>query len=377
MGVIYLDNAATSFPKPSAAIFEFEKCMREYSANVGRGAHKMSLDALYKVYEVRENLTEFFGGDNPERMIFTLNTTMSLNMGIKGVLKSGDEILISGMEHNSVLRSAYSLKEKGVSLKIIPPLKTGEVTKEAVEKLITDKTRLVCITHVSNVCGTVNNIKEIGKFLKEKNILFMVDAAQSAGILPVNIKECNIDILAFPGHKGLLGPMGTGGLYVKDGIELKTIIEGGTGSLSESPYQPDFLPDRLESGTINLPGIASLGAALSFVKRAEISYIEMHEKKMGRLLAEKIGNIKGVNILGGGEKTGIVAITVDNIDSALIGERLDREYGVAVRTGLHCSFLAAQTLGIEKGGSVRFSPGIFTTEREIDKAAYALSKIAE
>jgi len=375
--IIYLDNAATSFPKPDICIYEMNKSLKQYCANPGRGSHRMSIAAAEKIYETRELIAKIINAENFERIIFTQNTTMSINMAIKGILKAGDEVIISSMEHNSVLRAVKKLSKKGVKVKTVWAQSDGRVKTEDILKEITPKTRLVCITHVSNVTGSINDIEEIGKKLYGKNIKFMVDAAQSIGIVPVDVKKYKIDLLAFPGHKGLLGPMGTGGLYVADEIELDTIIEGGTGSMSESAYQPLFMPDRFESGTMNVPGISGLCGSLKFINNIGIEQIGYHEIQLGKKLGEMVGNINGITVYGAKNKTGVVSVTHKKYEPSYIAERLDREYKIAVRSGLHCSPLAAKTIGAEKGGTLRFSPGIFNTFLDIEKTAIALKRIVE
>lgn len=375
--IIYLDNAATSYPKPEICLNEINKCMREYCANPGRGSHYMSIKAAEKIYETREIIGKIINADKPERIVFTQNTTMSINMAVKGLLKNGDEVIISSMEHNSVWRAVNSLSDKGVIVKTVWADKNGRVSSQDIKNEITPKTKLVCITHVSNVTGSINDIYEIGNMLSREKIIFMVDAAQSIGIIPIDVKKCKIDLLAFPGHKGLLGPMGTGGLFVSEGVHLDTIIEGGTGSVSESRYQPDFLPDRLESGTVNMPGISGLCASVEFIKKIGIDKIENHEKKLGKRLCEILGNINGITIYGGENKTGVVSVTHKDLEPAYMAEILDREYKIAVRSGLHCSPLAAKTLGTEEGGTLRFSPGIFNSIKDIEYAGMAVKRIIE
>ncbi len=375
---IYLDNAATTFPKPQSVSLEVLRCMNEYAANPGRGAHRMSIMAAEKVYETREELAKLFKIENPSRIFFYKNATEALNTGIKGVLNRGDEIIISPMEHNSVYRPAKRLETKGVGLSISGCQPDGTVTMQNIAEKITPKTRLVCITHVSNVTGGINPIREIGRYLYNTGIIFMVDAAQSAGSVNIDVEKDFIDILAFPGHKGLLGPMGTGGLYVREGINIYPLLEGGTGGNSETPYLPDIYPERMESGTLNLPGLAGLCAGTKYVLKTGVEQIGYYEKMLADKLAQGLYDLKGIKLLlpkNKEQRTGVVSLVSENHDAAFLAERLNREFNIAVRSGLHCAPLAAKTLGIKE--SLRFSVGPFNTERDISAAVFAMKKITE
>lgn len=376
--MIYLDNGATSFPKPRAVHEAYMTCMLRYAANAGRGAHRRSIMAAEKIWETREALSTLFHIETPERIVFTQNCTDGLNMALKGILKNGDDVLISDMEHNSVYRPCMAMEKNGVRTLFAKTEEDGTVRLETVLRSITPRTRLVCIQHASNVGGGINPIRDIGQKLREKGIWFMVDAAQTAGSVPIDVEADAIDILAFPGHKGLLGPQGTGGLYVREGVEIVPLREGGTGSASESPYMPDFLPDRLESGTLNLPGIAGLYGGVQYVLKKGVDAIGRHERALSYRLIQKIKNIPGVRILGPTEterRTGVVSVVTEGKDSATIAGLLDRKYGIAVRAGLHCAPLAAKRFGILEEGSVRFSPGVFSSAAEIDYAANAFREI--
>ncbi len=376
--MIYLDNGATSFPKPRSVHAAYADCMQRYAANAGRGAHKFSIMAAEKIWETRGLLATLFHIETAERIVFTQNCTEGINLALKGIALPGEDIVISDMEHNSVYRPCVAMAEKGVRTLFAKSDEDGYVSPEAVFKEITPRTRLVCIQHASNVSGGINPIREIGRGLRDRGILFMVDAAQTAGNVDIDVLRDCIDILAFPGHKGLLGPQGTGGLYVREGIPIQTLREGGTGSGSESPHMPDFLPDRLESGTLNLPGIAGLGAGVRFVLRHGVETIGTHERRLAELFIQKIKPLRNVRILGpqeAGRRTGVVSLVAEGKDASFLAEILDRKYGIAVRAGLHCAPLAAARFGILKEGSVRFSPGVFTTKREVEYAAGAMWEI--
>ena len=329
-----------------------------------------------KIFTAREELCSLFGIDSPERIAFTYNATYALNMGMKGVLKKGDHLIISSMEHNSVLRPAVSLSSAGVELSIAEADKDGEITWKNIALLIKPNTKMVALIHASNVTGRVNNIREIGINLRKKGIVFLVDAAQSAGIVPINVKHDFIDILCFPGHKGLLAPSGTGGLYVSEKVQIKPYIQGGTGSQSESRFQPDFMPDMLEAGTPNVCGISALAEGTRFA-RSNLKEIGQHESALADALAENLAALKGVRLLGrkGGQNTGIVGIALGSMPPSEAAYYLDRDYGIATRAGFHCSSLAAKTLSLEKDGSLRFSFGPFNKRQDVEKASVAMMKI--
>ena len=373
---VYLDNAATSYPKPSSVLKAMSSCMTGYCVNAGRSAHSLGRLADEKIYNARDELCSLFGISSPEQIAFTYNTTYALNTALTGVLEKGDHLIISSMEHNSVLRPAVHLSSKGVKLSIAEADKNGEVSWQSIAPLIIQNTRAVAVIHASNVTGRVNNIREIGLNLRKKGIIFIVDAAQSAGTVPIDVKHDFIDILCFPGHKGLLGPSGTGGLYVSEKIHLKPLVRGGTGSLSESRFQPDFMPDMLESGTPNVCGIAALCEGVRFVRK-HISEIAEHETALADMLSQNLAALKGVRVLGrnGGANTGIVGVVLEKMSPTEAAYYLDRDHGIATRAGFHCSSLAAKTLSIEKDGSLRFSFGPFNTKNDVYKASDAMRDI--
>jgi len=374
--VCYLDNAATSFPKPAEVIKGCSECLHNFCVNPGRGAHRKSLYASSVIYSCREELCYLFGIDNPERIAFTMNTTQSINFALKGVLKTGDHVIISAMEHNSVLRPLHALSKFGTEYDIAPTNKTGDITFEEIKPFIKPNTKLVCMMHASNVTGRVFDIESIGKNLKKKNILFMVDAAQSAGKKTIDVKKMNIDILCFPGHKGLFSPTGCGGVYISEGVNINSVIEGGTGSFSESRNQPSQMPDILESGTQNILGISGFYEGVKFVRK---HFDEICEKEhfLTKRLKDNIKNIHEADIIDEncGENCGIISITSKIKTPAEIAYLLDRDFYVACRAGFHCCPLAAKTLKVTNGGTLRFSPGFFNTKNDIDKASFALKKI--
>lgn len=377
--MIYLDNAATSFPKPEEVYVAVDRAMREYGANPGRSGHRMALEAGRLIFETREILCNLFNIDNPMNMIFTCNATDGLNLGIKGLLRTGDHVITTSMEHNSVLRPLKSLEKIGVETTIIKCDSTGTIDITDIEKNIKENTKLIVTTHASNVTGTIFPIKEIGKLAKKYGIIYMVDAAQTAGVYDIDVQDMNIDILVFPGHKGLMGPQGTGCIYIKEGIKVEQLKEGGTGSTSHLLTQPDFLPDRYESGTPNTPGIAGLGAGVRYILKRGIENIRKHEQELTRFFIEELKKINNVKIYGpcdAERQASVVSINIGDEDSSEVSYILDRAFDIAVRPGLHCAPLAHKTIGTLEQGVVRFSIGAFNTFGDIEKAVEAVKKIA-
>jgi len=368
--MIYLDNAATSNPKPSEVAEAMVQAITS-SANPGRAGHQLANSAARTLFQTRELIAQLFSVKRSENIVFTSGITESLNLALKGVLKSGDNIIVSSMEHNSMMRPLRALEQNGVTVTVIKAdSETGRVDPTAIEKSITTSTKMIGINHISNVCGTVQPIKEIGAIAQKKGVLFLIDAAQSAGATPINMEEFNIDLLAFTGHKSLLGPMGVGGLVIGDRVDLSTftpLVEGGTGSASENEIQPHFLPDFLESGTPNLPGIAGLGAAVQWILETGIENIEKRERFLTDKLIRGLQQIRGVTIVGKSEIQGsAISIMIADHDCGEVGLLLDRTYGIACRVGLHCSPTSHKTLGTFPDGTIRFSCGFFTTEEEIN-----------
>ena len=373
--MIYLDNAATSYKKPDSVIRAVCEATYKTSANPGRGGHSLSVAAGEILYNTRSRMAELFNIGNPERIAFCKNTTEALNFGIKGVMRRGGHIITTSMEHNSVIRPIKALEKQGVTHSILQADERGNIDIDRLEKIMRRDTRLVVMTHSSNVCGNIYDIEKAAEIAHRNNALFMVDAAQSAGSVPIDAEK--FDLLAFPGHKGLLGPMGTGGLYVGEGVKIAPIIEGGTGSVSESLTQPDFFPDMLESGTQNVPAIAGLGAAAEFVMKEGVSTIREYEDGLRARFEEKIRNIENITIYGSGEKTAITAFNIAGSDCVEVAQILNDDYAIAVRSGLHCAILAHKSLKTDEIGCVRISFGYFNTPKEVDYAADAVYKISK
>ncbi len=376
--MIYLDNAATTFPKPKTVYREVQSCMKKYGANPGRAGHQLSLKAGRAVYRVRELVSELFHIDNPMQVIFTSNATDSLNLGLKGILKPGDHVITTSMEHNSVMRPLKVLELSGVENTVIKCNREGMIDCDNIKKAIRKNTKLIVSTHASNVTGTLMPIEQIGKIAKEYNIIFLVDAAQTAGVYDIDVKKAYIDLLAIPGHKGLMGPQGVGILYIGEDIKLIPIKEGGTGSNSELLIQPEILPDRYESGTPNTPGIVGLGAGIEFILKKGLNKIQEHEQNLTKLMINELKNIEKVKIYGPKDfqkQAAVLSINIDNKDSTEISYILDKDFNIAVRSGLHCSPMAHKTIGTFEQGTVRFSFSYLTKEKDVYKAIKALKQI--
>jgi len=377
---IYLDNAATSYPKPKCVIEAMKDYLENIGANAGRSAYQRSIQASRLVFETREAVAKLIGAKDSSRVIFTQNATEALNLAILGFgLKEGDCVLTSSVEHNSVMRPLRHLeKEKGIKIEMVECLPDGQLPVEKVEAEITKNIKLIVLNHASNVIGTILPVKEIGVVARKHRIPLLIDAAQTAGYLPVDVVKDNIDLLAFSSHKGLMGPQGVGCFYIKEGIKLTPLKFGGTGSNSESQIQPDFLPDKYESGTLNLPGIAGLRAGVEFIKNKGIKEIQTQMQNLTGLLIEKLSGIPEIIVYGTKNKilqTGVVSINVKEREPSEIGEILDRRYDIAVRVGLHCSPQTHKSIGTFPKGTVRVSLNLFNTTEEINKLCEALCQI--
>ncbi len=379
--MIYADQAATSFPKPPEVVEAVAETLRKIPGSPGRSGHRGALAAGRIVFETREKLAAFFGLEDSSRFIFTSGATEALNLVIQGLLAPGDVVLATHMEHNSVARPLEELrKERDIWVHYIPCSPDGLLDLEAFENLVrTFRPKLICINHVSNVTGTIQPLEDIIRLKGES--LLLVDAAQSVGHFEINLGNLNIDFLAFSGHKGLLAPSGIGVLYIREGLEgiLRPLKFGGTGSRSESLNQPEFLPDRFESGTPNLAGIAGLGAGLDYVTRAGLDQIKAHEEKLAEIFIETIAEHPKITIYGPKDRrqaTGIISVNIQGLPPSEVALRLDREFGVMVRPGLHCAPLAHETIGTLPQGTVRFSFNYLNRLGEAKRAAEALLKIA-
>lgn len=380
MDYIYLDNASTSFPKAPTVATAMSDYITNRGININRGSYALAYDVEDIIYTTRQRLNTLFNGHDPSHVTFTQNVTMSLNMVIKGLLKAGDHILVSSMEHNAVMRPLTQQLDKGITFDIIPCDVTGSIQLESIETLIRPNTVAMIINHASNVCGTVQPIESIGAICKAHNLHFILDAAQTAGVIPIDVKACHINALCFTGHKGLLGPQGIGGIILTKEIAqiLTPLIAGGTGSFSHLETMPTHMPDAFEAGTLNLPGIIGLNEGLSYIESVGMKNIHNHELTLTKTFLEGLRSITGINIIGKQDiqdRTAVVSITIDGMDPASIAYELESTYHIMTRVGLHCAPRAHQTLGTYPEGTVRFSFGYANTLEEVDMALSALHTI--
>lgn len=372
--MIYLDNPATSMQKPAAVIESMHKSTLKLSVNAGRGSHRASLAGAEGIADTQELLADFFGIENPDRIAFCQNATHALNLAISGLLSRRDHVVMTSMEHNSVLRPVHRL----CSYTLVEADKNGDVNPGDIRRAIRKNTKLVVTTHASNVCGTIMPVRQIGQICREYGIPYLLDAAQTAGVVPINAADMNLSMLAFSGHKGLMGPLGTGGLFVREDISLSPLIVGGTGTESENRLQPRTMPDMLHSGTLNTPAIVALGEAVRYINRVGINTIGERERTLAEELFAALSEIPGVFVYGkpNGNRNGTVAFNIGNRDSQEIAEILNRDYGIAVRGGYHCSYISHQTLGTEQFGAVRVGFGAFSSKKDSDALLFAVNKIA-
>lgn len=374
--MIYLDNAATSRQKPRCVISRFIRETVFSSSNAGRGSHSGSLKAVMKIIDTQEKLARLFHIPDPERICFTQNATYGLNMAIGGLLAHGGHSVATYMDHNSVLRPIH---QHGPFTTVLAD-EQGYVHADYAKNALQDHTKLMACTHISNVCGSVEPVKALCSLAHEHGIPFILDASQSAGCHEINLEDIGADIMVCSGHKGLLGPLGTGILYIKRGIYVPPYITGGTGSMSESLEQPDILPDMYHSGTLNTPAIAALGTAADFIMREGVDTIAQRETALAKAAVEDLLNIHGIKVYGstnGEKRNGTVAFNIMNLDCSQAAEILNRDYHIAVRSGFHCAPLAHRALGTSKTGCIRASFGFFSTEHERKKFISAVHKIAK
>ena len=376
----YLDNAATTFPKPEIVYKTMDTFYRTLGANPGRSGHKMAVAAEKEIEDTRAVVTKLFGIKNSNRFVFTFNATDAINMGIKGLLKPGDHAITTYLEHNAVSRALNGLERRNIiTVTKVRNSQDGFIDPNDIKNTITSQTRLIVMAHAPNVIGTIQPIQEIGRIAREKNVIFMIDAAQTAGVCEIDVNQSFIDMLAFTGHKGPLGPTGTGGLYVGERVNLEPWREGGTGFEPASLSQPEELPFKLESGTPNTVGIAGLRAGVEYILSKGIQTIRNHEQKLTGKLINALKDDRRFILYGTtdiSKKVGILSINVKGFKPAEVGAILDQSFDIAVRPGLHCAPFAHQALGTFPDGTVRISPGCFNTEDDIDQLVTALDKIA-
>lgn len=376
--MIYFDNAATTLKKPEEVVQAVVEALGTMG-NAGRGIHDATLHASRVIFDTRTRLADFFHAENPKQIAFTMNSTESLNIAIKGILKAGDHVITTAMEHNSVLRPLYEMEEKGVELTIIPADSKGNICYEDFEKCIKENTKAILCTHGSNLTGNMIDIERVGTIAKKHGILFVVDASQTAGVFQIDVQRMNIDILCFTGHKGLFGPQGTGGMYVREGVNVRPLLSGGSGVQTYQKKHPPQMPTALEAGTLNAHGLAGLNAAVEYITKIGIDTIRAKEQQFMWHFYHQIKGIPGIHIYGDFEeqkRCPIVALNVWDYDSSEVSDALYTQYGISTRPGAHCAPLMHEALGTVEQGAVRFSFSHYNTIEEIDTAIEALKELA-
>lgn len=377
--MIYLDNAATTLQKPGQVAEAVAEAMCSLG-NAGRGVHEATLGASRVIFDTRKRLADFFHAESPKQIAFTMNSTESLNTAVKGILQSGDHVITTELEHNSVLRPLYEMEKKGVELTIIPSDEKGRIDIQDFEREIRENTRMIVCTHGSNLTGNLVDIAAVGEIARRHQVLFCVDASQTAGVFPIDVQEMQIDILCFTGHKSLLGPQGTGGMYVREGVGVRPLKSGGSGVQTYRKEHPPEMPTALEAGTLNGHGIAGLNAAVAYIQEMGMDVIRKREQELMRRFYDGVKEIPGIKIYGDfsvRERCPIVALNLGNYDSSEVSDELFMTYGIATRPGAHCAPLMHKALGTVEQGAVRFSFSHYNTEEEIDAAAAALRELAE
>lgn len=383
---LYLDNAATSFPKPKAVLEAMTRYANDLGASAGRGAYAEAVETGQLILQCRRRLNRLFNGEKPEHFIFTLNCTDALHLAIKGLVdpRTGGHAICTAIDHNSILRPLTAMQEAGwiEQTRVSVDPTTGLVDPDAIRKAVRPDTRLIAVTHASNVTGTVQPIREIGQIAREYGVAFVVDAAQSVGHLPIDVQQDCIDLLAAPGHKGLLGPLGTGFLYIRPGWEtkLRTVREGGTGSVSEHPRQPDFMPDRFEAGSHNAIGIIGLSEGVNWILEQGIEKLAAHDLDLVRVFLDGIANIEGLQLFGPQgvrHRTSVFSVRVEGMEPQELSAALESSFGILTRSGIHCAPFAHETIGTAKlGGTTRFSFGPFLCKQDVKFATDALAEVA-
>ena len=381
--MIYFDNAATSWPKPPGVVEAMVHFMDDVGANPGRSGHRLSVEAGRIVYDAREAVAELFNAPDPLRVVFGLNVTEALNLALRGLLRPGDHVITSSMEHNSMMRPLRALEREGVEVTVVRCSPEGFLDPADVEKALRPNTVMIALNHASNVVGALLPVAEVARIARQHGLLLLVDAAQTAGAYPIDVQADGIDLLGFTGHKSLYGPMGTGGLTIGERVDLarlEPLKRGGTGSRSELEEQPDFLPDMCESGTPNAVGLAGLAAGVRWVLERGVETIRAHEVALTQRLIDGLREIPGVTVYGGLDathQTATVSFNIAGLEPSEVGLRLDEEYGIMCRVGLHCAPAAHRTIGTFPVGTVRFGLGAFSTVEEIDAALEAVRQFAQ
>lgn len=377
--MIYLDNAATTMQKPQCVIDAVVAAMTSMG-NAGRGANEASLSASRVIYDTREKLCRLFGGDNPKQVVFTNNSTESLNIAIKGILDPGDHVITTMLEHNSVLRPLYEMEKQGVRLTVVKSNGEGKIDISELEAAIAEDTKMIVCTHGSNLTGNCVDVEAIGAIAEKRGVIFVVDASQTAGVFPIDVKRMHIDVLCFTGHKGLLGPQGTGGLYVREGVSIRPLKSGGSGVQTYSKSHPSQMPTALEAGTLNGHGIAGLHAAIQYLEETGIDKIRETEQRLMWKFYEGVKEIPEVKVYGdfsSKERCAIVTLNIGDYDSGEVSDALLTDYGISTRPGGHCAPLMHEALGTVEQGSVRFSFSHYNTEEEVETAIRAVKELAQ
>lgn len=378
---IYLDNAATSYPKPEIVAKAMYDFMINNGTSSGRGSYQKAMQSDFLVYETRKLVGDLFKFKDYKKVIFTSNVTESLNLALRGILEENDHVITSSIEHNAVWRCLKTLeKERNITITKVKASKEGYTNPLDVEKEIKDNTKLIVFNHASNVLGTIQPIDEIGKIAKKNNILFLVDAAQTAGVIDIDVNKSNIDLLAFTGHKSLLGPMGTGGLIVNCDYDIKPLKAGGTGGDSAYEYQPDYYPNKLETGTLNVSGIAGLKEAIRFINKETIQKIHKKESEVVDYAIDKLSNVKNIEIYGpkkSDDIVGVISFNLKNKRAEDVVNELDLKHNIMLRAGLHCAPNAHELIGTKEIGSIRIGIGYFNEKHEVDTLVYALNEIQD
>jgi len=380
--MIYLDNAATSWPKPPEVLKAITDVLERAGGNPGRSGHLLSIEAARVMYDTREEIARLFNAADPLRVIFTGNATHAINLILKGLLKCGDHAVTTSMEHNAVMRPLRSLEKQGLSLDVVPCAPDGSLNIKGIARAVNKRTRLVIVNHASNVVGTLLPVAEISTLAHQAGAKLLVDAAQTAGVIPIDMPVMGIDLLAFTGHKGLMGPPGIGGFIIGDGVDasrIEPLMQGGTGSQSELEEQPEYLPDKFESGTPNIAGVAGLKAGIRWLLERGIETIQAREKELTRALLDGLADIPGVRVYSTGnpeQSVAIVSFTINEKHVSDIGLRLDEEFGILCRVGLHCAPAAHRTIGSFPQGTVRLAPGPLTTMEDIRTTISAIAGVA-
>ena len=376
--MIYMDNAATTLHKPDA-VKDAVAAAFDIMGNAGRGASEPALDASRIIYGTREKLTRLFHAESPSRIVFTANSTESLNIAIKGLFRPGDHVITTVLEHNSVLRPLYECQALGTELSILGCDEKGNISYDDMENAVKSNTKAVVCTHASNLTGNMIDLKKVGEIAERHGLLFLVDASQTAGVWPIDVREAGIDVLCFTGHKGLLGPQGTGGMYVKTDVHIRPLLSGGSGIDTYNPRHPSQMPAALEAGTLNGHGIAGLGAAISYLEETGLDEIRSKELSLMHRFYEGISGIPGIKVYGDfstQNRAAVVSFNIGDYDSSEVSDELNVKYGIVTRPGAHCAPLMHRALGTVEQGAVRFSFSHYNTEEEVNTAIRAVEELA-